>query len=138
VVRALLHDSPEAYTVDIPAPLKPLLRVLCLPFSKGLSVSWSDMESSLEDAILRGLRLGTLCGPMPQAVKDADRFMALQEARDLFDDPARGHILDLMQMTEEEKVELAGCKPLVPLTADQARRQFLNYFGAWAPYCMER
>jgi len=71
-LEALLHDAAEAYTTDIPKPLKNMIYPLFKP-----------IEERIEKAISE--KFG-LTYPFPQEVKQADNIMFRYEMSSLFKD----------------------------------------------------
>jgi hypothetical protein len=73
-LQGLLHDSTEAYLVDIPRPVK------TQDFMKG----YRTREGRLEEVIAKKFGMECLCIP---EVKEADWDALATEARDLMGDP---------------------------------------------------
>jgi hypothetical protein len=71
----LMHDSSEAYLVDVPKPLKR---------SGQFGRLWGEAEARVLAEIFSQLGLPL---PLPQEVHDADVWMACAEARDFMGDP---------------------------------------------------
>lgn len=69
-LQGLLHDASEAYLVDVPRPIKPLLQ------------GYREIEDRVHAAIC--FRFG-LPVELPEVVHEADGVLLLTEARDLFD-----------------------------------------------------
>jgi uncharacterized protein len=63
---ALLHDASEAYLVDVPSPVKPLL------------IGYAQAEHMLQKAIARTFGLPV---EIPQEVHDADKRIVVDEMR---------------------------------------------------------
>ncbi|MFB5077161.1 HD family hydrolase [Raoultella sp. C349492] len=106
-LEALLHDAPEAYCQDIPAPLKALLP------------DYRDMEARVDSAI-RGL-FGL---PIQHSleVKHADLVLLATERRDLgIDDGDKWDILAGIAPTDEFVIN--------PLNPRQAQRLFVSRFN---------
>jgi hypothetical protein len=84
-LEALMHDAAESMVVDIPSPLKPLLK------------DYGDLEALAHKAVFErfGLRY-----PMPPSVKQADLRMLATERR------------DLMPPDKETWQVIAGVKPV--------------------------
>lgn len=99
---ALMHDAAEAYIVDIPSPLKPLL------------TGYREIEQRIESVIAEkfGVNLGH---PL---IRDLDLIMLATEKRDLMGPEARpwGDLPDPLP----EKIE--------PWTPIQAEQRFLLRF----------
>lgn len=80
---ALLHDASEAYLVDVPRPIKPLLG------------GYKELEHHVQDTI--GLRFGlSMTDFEDPIVKAADLVLLATEKRDLLGPPpdAWGHLLE--------------------------------------------
>lgn len=103
-LHGLLHDAHEAYTSDIPSPVKALL---------GRSIV--TVEEKIDAAIFKAFSLAPLSPEQKQSIKQADYLAFLLEDKFL-----RGgyviHDIELPQM----KVRALG-----PTTG---KRQFLQYF----------
>ncbi|HZH26662.1 MAG TPA: hypothetical protein VEY95_05705 [Azospirillaceae bacterium] len=104
---ALLHDAAEVFLSDVPLPAKPLL------------TGYARMEEKVPAAITR--RFG-LVGPMPDAVKTADREMLrLKLALLLGNSAADPRTLKRLSL------------PRLGLPPAQAKRAFLSAFAGTAP-----
>ena len=107
--EALMHDAAEAFTGDIPRPLKQLL-----------GPTFKAIEKRIEAAVFAhfGVR-----NPLPESVKHADIVMLATEQRDLLarksDD---GHVWALIE----------GVTPLAdriePWSEQNARRAFMSRY----------
>lgn len=78
-LQGLLHDAPEAYTLDIPSPLKDLLTIK-LPreeFRKSVKISYRAFEDDLTERIFK--QLGVMW-PLNHAVIVADHAAYGKEA----------------------------------------------------------
>lgn len=100
----LLHDAAEAYLSDIPRPIK-------------ASIPEFD---AMERKLLRSV-VGCfdLAWPMPEEVRKADDVLLVTEARDLMEPPPASWELEAKPLEE----------PIVPLSANQAERAFLDRFS---------
>jgi hypothetical protein len=110
----LLHDAAEAYVVDVPRPLKKLLR-------QGHSASYYDYaESAVMDAIAThfDLPLG-----VPRSVKLADETLLATEARDLL-----GPLVDGWSH-QEANGYLVFADRIIPMPPAEAEMAFLNRFA---------
>lgn len=89
----LMHELGEVAAPDVPAPLKPFLRVTvdcnCRPGGCGpVLIEWPDLEERFEDAILKALDLEQLKPKIHSPeVKHMDLAMLAWEARDLMGPP---------------------------------------------------
>jgi hypothetical protein len=104
----LMHDSPEAYVIDVPRPLKRHLG------------GYADFEGANARAIGKCFGLGEALVDLPALVKHVDEVLLATERRDLLKPPPAlwtgaqdGQVLPL-----EERI--------VPLSPEEARRVFLN------------
>jgi 5'-deoxynucleotidase YfbR-like HD superfamily hydrolase len=102
---ALLHDAPEAYLVDVPRPIKPLL------------TNYSEIEDRLMDVIADRFGLPFM---MPQCVKDADASIIHDER------------MFVMKMTDEEWESVDQFEPLGVFiecwSPVQAKAEFLQRY----------
>ena len=74
---ALLHDAHEAYTGDVPTPIKAALMVKVNDIERWpLSQLESNLQTRIEDRFALGSHL-------PDSVKHADQVMLVTESRDL-------------------------------------------------------
>jgi 5'-deoxynucleotidase YfbR-like HD superfamily hydrolase len=103
----LLHDAPEAFTGDLPKPLKRLLPGI------------NEIESALWDAVCKKL-LGGQCQITP-LVKLCDEIALATEARDIFAVPPLDRWTDRLPPAE--------LLTIVPIPSDQARALFLDRFN---------
>lgn len=74
ILLGLMHDATEAYLVDVPSPIKPLLR------------GYKDLENWVFDEIVKQLDLPTLDTNdigLPHLVKEADGIALVTEASQL-------------------------------------------------------
>lgn len=74
LLTALLHDAAEAYTADIPRPVKQLIP------------EFKEVEQRIERVIAEKFNL---IYPFPQGIKDFDTKMLETERRDLMEVPER-------------------------------------------------
>lgn len=73
-LEGLLHDAAEAYIIDIPSPLKSLLK------------DYKIIERKFEAVIRQAFSMGEQGPGMKRLIKDADRMALATEARDLMID----------------------------------------------------
>lgn len=108
-LATLLHDATETYLVDVPRPIKPLL--------KGYQELESDLAAMIE------IRFGLPIGSMEQPdIKEVDSRMLLTEATQLLglSSPAEwGYTLDPYDIE------------IVPWTPDLAKDAFLEAFNRY-------
>lgn len=85
-LEALMHDASEAFVVDVPSPLKPLLK------------DYPALEEKAHRAVAErfGLRY-----PWPPSVKQADLVMLATEKRDLMPGNERWPITDQIEALPE-------------------------------------
>lgn len=114
--QALFHDAHEAYTGDIPAPLKALLRALESDFV-GFTVKRSAIDLISEDIQWAINRKWQLSEAHHELVKRADN-MALWTEREALMAPSKR-----AWEHEPEKPEIV--LPIVPMSHEAARDQFL-------------
>jgi hypothetical protein len=69
-LQALLHDAAEAYIVDVPRPIKPLLQ------------GYREIEERVHAAICARFGIPV---ELPDVVHEGDGVLLITEARDLFD-----------------------------------------------------
>lgn len=104
---ALMHDTAEAFTNDLPTPLK-----IAFPIFKELEVK---IESAM--AAKFGFRF-----PLPDSVKLADLQMLRIEKEDLKDDFSNWAILDGIERPDSQRLRMDEMTPSV------AKRLFLNRY----------
>lgn len=111
---ALMHDTAEAFTNDLPTPLK-----FAVPIFK-------ELEEKIESAMAQ--RFGFQY-PLPPAVKHADLQMLLIEKERLKRDHSHWAVLDGIYLScdLEAKVDLR------PMTPKRAMQAFLDRFSELAP-----
>lgn len=107
-LNGLLHDSAEAFLVDIPRPLKQLLS------------DYKAIERRVERSVLARFRLPY---PMPNAVHIADRQALIIEQRDLM--PPHD---DTWAVLEGVNTDFTGT--IAPLDPLSARALFLDRYWA--------
>lgn len=105
----LLHDAPEAFVADVSRPVKhhPTLG------------GYRAIENRLQRAIYRD---HGLLNPEPSMVKAVDTFVLDVEMRDLMvgSDPVH-------------RIRAASFPPIVPLSAEDARAEFLSRYAQLWP-----
>lgn len=109
--QALLHDAHEAYTVDLPSPVKEIVNHL----GDG---AWSKFEDQVAGVVRRYFKVPV---STHKKVKEADRKLYLNEIGSLFTDTAKSSFMKL------------GCTPLYdimiePLSVQDSYDLFLNRF----------
>lgn len=103
---ALLHDAAEAYTTDVPTPMK-----------RAIGVAWSEREERIARCVTVAFGVRW---PIPDAVHHADLTLLATEARDLlWGGPIGG-------WTNELPIALDD--PISPWSADLAEHRFLERF----------
>lgn len=80
----LLHDAAEAYTTDVPAPIKPHLGFQ-LPHPVPRFISFSEAETTIREAIRRAIAPELRFYP-PRQVHDLDQRILVDEAAELMTD----------------------------------------------------
>jgi hypothetical protein len=105
-VAALLHDATEAYLVDVPRPIKPVL------------TNYHEIEENLARVI--GKRFGVSLVPLPPEVVEADERMLMTEKRDLLK-PAPVPWSSKYEPYEHFKVEPWSCSAAKYLFLERAR-----------------
>ena len=110
-LQALLHDATEAYLVDVPGPIKPML------------AGYAEIEAAVWLAIAE--RFG-VPSALHQSVKDADTAVLLTEKGQLLG-PSPGAWLDT-EITPAPLGELACMSPR------EAKYTFLHRFIELAPH----
>lgn len=124
-LEKLMHDSPEAFIVDVPRPLK---------YSPFMLPVYKFYEGMADKAVAEAFGLDT-SKEAQRACKVADKIMLVTEKRDLF---AKDRTMHLNKMDD-----VAGVRPLPvkiePWTPAEAKRRFLmRYYeltGAHYFYC---
>lgn len=107
-LTALLHDASEAYLVDIPKPIKPLLLL------------YAEFEANIEAAVAN--KYGTLF-PMPQLVADVDHDMVRTEVANFYGPGSEAWARYGLDHTN------AALEPvLVPLDPREGESQFIQRF----------
>ena len=105
----LLHDSPEAYMVDIPRPIK---------HSPGLELV-REIEARIMAVISNAFNLPW---PEPESVKRADLVMLRTEQRDLMGDPPAD-----WESAVRDAIPLAN--KIIPVSPKRAKEMFLARFN---------
>lgn len=115
----LLHDAAEAYTADLPGPIKPyfMVQIAARVTWPATIVPFAEFEERLLRDIL--VRFGVAPGPMPEAVHVADRRERARERLSLF-----GHAWP----AEDDRYP-AYPDPLVVLGCEAAEVAFLDRFA---------
>lgn len=104
---ALMHDTAEAFTNDLPTPLKWALPV------------FKDLEVSIESAM--GKKFG-FTYPYPQTVKDADTTMLLLEKRYVKEDKSEWPLYEDLERELLKPANLVRLLNTVDLESWQPRR----------------
>lgn len=102
----LLHDSPEAYVVDVPRPLKKLL-----------GAAYAEIELRVARAV--GERFGVDLVDLPPETRHADEVMLATEKRDIMAPPPR----DWLPLPEPLR------ETIFPMSQAEAFRVFLELLG---------
>jgi 5'-deoxynucleotidase YfbR-like HD superfamily hydrolase len=113
---ALMHDTAEAFTNDLPTPLK-----WTLPIFK-------ELEEKIESAMAKRFGFNY---PYPTSVKIADTQMLLLEKKYVkCDDRVWSHYTDLTAEEEEYLLPRVDLKPWQPI---RAKREFIERFNRLQP-----
>jgi uncharacterized protein len=118
MMHALLHDASEAYLVDLPRPLKPLLP------------RYGKIEKRVQRCIEEKFGVKTTAASRA-AVKRADVHLLAWEARDLMD-PSRLVEWDWEGMGFPEGPQGVREECLKPMKMEKARDLFLKCFLGWS------
>lgn len=112
MLHALLHDAHEAYTGDVPAPVKAI---------PGVGEALRPVEDQLQRAIYQALGLRAPDREEAALVRAADEVAYSAEVRRLFPERAAGWWILAPPGKAAETIE-------APWEADHARSMFLGWF----------
>mgnify|MGYP003865886187 CR=1 FL=1 len=113
-LEGLLHDAPEIYFTDLPAPIKGHFYVDIL--DRGEKISIEEFENLLWKKISKRWNLNS---ELSAEVKQADVNVALAEKHELFDMNLRWR---LEEIAEPAPVKIQGLLP------NQAKEKFLDIY----------
>ena len=108
---ALLHDGSEAYLMDIPRPLKPLLK------------NYTEIETKIQNLINKKLSVDTIYDAYKDRIKEIDNKMLLTEAEQLIAKGTEG-----FTMGNENCEKPYRDVTLSYMTSTAAEKLFLNRY----------
>lgn len=113
----LLHDGAEAYTVDIPTPIKRQL------------TGFQPIEDRLMEAIIAKFNVA-LSPEIRLQVKSADEFMLREEAKALLNHPEMLKHWEPVGLDYDHALMNYNHLPIRPMTSEHAKTAFLARYRA--------